>query len=73
MKLFRNCPHDDRKNCEDCTLLKQCIIKKMKRRINRFRERNQKKIQLIAVLVGAVITIIGFVAQIGRASCRERV
>ncbi len=62
MKLFRNCPHDDRKNCEDCTLLKQCIIKKMKRRINRFRERNQKKIQLIAVLVGAVITIIGFVA-----------
>lgn len=61
MKLFRNCPNGNRKNCEDCPLLKQCIIKKMKRRINRFRERNQKKIQLIAILVGAVITIIGFI------------
>lgn len=60
MKLFRNCPNDSRKNCEDCPLLKQCIIKKMKRKINRFRNRNADIIQLIIILVFSVISLIGF-------------
>lgn len=61
MKLFRNCPNDSRKTCEDCPLLKQCIIKKMKRRINRFRKRNANTIKLFILVLGliAIVWLLG--------------
>ena len=32
MKLFRNCPQEERKSCEDCPRLGKCIVRKLKRR-----------------------------------------
>ncbi len=58
MKLFKNCPENYRKECDNCPLLKQCVKKKIKRKLLRFFRAHRQNFILTAV------TIISFIVAI---------
>ena len=54
-KLFKNCPHEGRKNCEGCSLLRDCKKRKLKRNL---REIRWGRVTVTFCLLVAIISII---------------
>lgn len=61
MKLFKNCPHEERKQCDDCPLLKQCMIKKTKRIIRR--KLNQSGVKKVLVVLIALVILVCLISK----------
>lgn len=62
MKLFKNCPNEERNVCDDCPMLNKCIMRKIKRRaktkigvLTAFVTRNIAAIFICVVILSAII------------------
>ena len=63
MKLFRNCPQEGRKFCEECPRLGRCIVRKLKRRFVKKAKAFFRKVKIkhvIFILFLVLILVIAF-------------
>lgn len=56
-KLFKNCPHEEFLNCNECELFKDCIKRKQKRIAKRKAEK-RKRMVIIAIIFGFLLMIV---------------